>query len=197
MSSIDTREQGESAESLKPNLTILIGGGVAIGVVSVVALSGPVAIAATVLGVLMLAGADVDARTYLLPNVITFGATICGVGSAWFLAQLNPWSAASDAILRAACMAGLLALLRWAYESVRHREGLGLGDVKLAAAVGAWLPSEFIPLCFGLATTGALLVIVWGHLRGKRIERTMKIPLGTFLCPALWLAFYASRLPTG
>jgi leader peptidase (prepilin peptidase) / N-methyltransferase len=197
MSSVDTRERAESAESLQPNLVILIGGSVAIGLVSVAALSGPVAIASIVLGVLMLAGADIDARTYLLPKVITWGATICGVGSAWFLNELNPWSAASDAILRAACVAGLLALLRWFYGSIRHREGLGLGDVKLAAAVGAWLPFEFIPLCFGLATGGALLAIMWGHLRGKRIEATTKIPLGTFLCPALWFAFYASSLPTG
>jgi leader peptidase (prepilin peptidase)/N-methyltransferase len=109
----------------------------------------------------------------------------------------NPWLAASDAVLRAVCTAVLLALLRWIYGSIRHREGLGLGDVKLAAAVGAWLPFEVMPLCFGLATGGALVTILWGHLRGKRIERTMKIPLGTFLCPALWFAFYASNLPTG
>jgi leader peptidase (prepilin peptidase) / N-methyltransferase len=54
-----------------------------------------------------------------------------------------------------------------------------------------------MPLCFGLATSGALVTILWAHLRGNRIERTMKIPLGAFLCPALWFAFYASRLPTG
>ena len=95
------------------------------------------------------------------------------------------------------CVAGLLALLRWVYGGVRRREGLGWGDVKLAAAVGAWLPFEVVPLCFGLATGGALMTILWGHLRGKRIERTMKIPLGTFLCPALWFAFYASHLPSG
>jgi leader peptidase (prepilin peptidase)/N-methyltransferase len=156
-----------------------------------------VAIASTVLGVLMLAGADVDARTYLLPNVITLGAAICGVSSAWFLSEQDPWLATSDAVLRAIWAAGLLALLRWIYGSIRHREGLGLGDVKLAAAVGAWLPYEVMPLCFGLATGGALVAILWGHLRGKRIERTMKVPLGTFLCPALWFAFYASQLPTG
>ncbi len=102
-----------------------------------------------------------------------------------------------DAILRAMGAAGLLALLRWSYGCIRHREGLGLGDVKLAAAVGAWLPLEFMPLCFGLATSAAVVTILWAHLRGSRIEGTMKIPLGAFLCPALWFAFYASRLPTG
>jgi len=197
MSSIDTTEPVESPEHLRPNLAILIGGGLAIGVVSVVSLPGPVAIASIVLGVMMLAGADVDARTYLLPNVITWGATVCGVGSAWFLDELNPWLAASEAILRAVCAAALLALLRSVYGRIRRREGLGLGDVKLAAAVGAWLPFDIMPLCFGLATGGALVAILWGHPRGRRIERTMKIPLGTFLCPALWFAFYASNLPSG
>jgi leader peptidase (prepilin peptidase)/N-methyltransferase len=197
VTSVDRTEQSDSAENLQPNLAILIAGSCAICLVSLLSLPGPVAVSSIALGVLMLAGADVDARTYLLPNVITWGATICGIGSAWFLDELNPWLASSDAILRAMCVAGLLALLRWVYGSVRRREGLGWGDVKLAAAVGAWLPFEVVPVCFGLATGGALMTILWGHLRGKRIERTMKIPLGTFLCPALWFAFYASHLPSG
>jgi leader peptidase (prepilin peptidase)/N-methyltransferase len=195
VTSVDTSERSDSGENLQPNLAILIGGGIAIGLVSVVSLPAPVSIASIVLGVLMVAGADVDARTYLLPNVITWGATVCGVAAAWFLNELNPWLAASDAILRAMCVAGLLALLRWIYSNIRHREGLGLGDVKLAAAVGAWLPLDVIPLCFGLATGAALVTILWGYLSGKRIERTMKVPLGTFLCPALWFTFYASNLP--
>jgi leader peptidase (prepilin peptidase) / N-methyltransferase len=197
MTSVDAQEQIETAGNLHPNLAVLIGGGIAIGLVSLVSLPVPVAIASIVLGILMVAGADVDARTYLLPNVITWGSTICGVSAAWFLDELSPWLAVSDAILRALCAAGLLALLRWIYSCIRHREGLGLGDVKLAAAVGAWLPLEVMPHCFGLATGGALVTILWGHLRGDRIDRTTTIPFGTFLCPALWFAFYASRLPTG
>ena len=197
MISIDAAQQIVPVDDFRPNLAILIGGSIAIGLVSVVSLPGPVAIASIVLGVLMVAGADVDARTYILPNVITWGAAICGVVAAWFLDELNPWLAILDAVLRAVSAAGLLALRRWSYRCIRHREGLGLGDVKLAAAVGAWLPVEIMPLCFGLATSGALVTILWARLRGNRIDRTMKIPLGAFLCPALWFAFYASRLPTG
>ena len=195
MTSFEAVEQIGLGDDLRPNWAIVIGGSAAIGLVSVVSLPGPVAIASIVLGALMVAGADVDARTYLLPNTITWGATICGIVAAWFLNELNPWPALLDAILRAMSGAGLLALLRWSYGRIRHREGLGLGDVKLAAAVGAWLPLEFMPLCFGLATSAAVVTILWGHLRGSRIEGTMKIPLGAFLCPALWFAFYASRLP--
>ena len=197
MISLDAAEQIGLADDLRPNWAIVIGGGTAIGIISVLSLPAPVAVASIVLGVLMVAGADVDARTYLLPNPITWGAAICGVVAAGFLDETNPLLAFSGAILRAMGAAGFLALLRWAYGRIRPREGLGLGDVKLAAAVGAWLPLEMVPLCFGLATSGALLALLWERLRGGQIERTSKLPLGAFLCPALWFAFYASRLPGG
>jgi leader peptidase (prepilin peptidase) / N-methyltransferase len=188
-------ERFEPIDDLRPNLAILIGGSAAIGIVSLVSLSGPVAAASIVLGVLMVAGADIDARTYLLPNVITGAAAICGVFAALLLDGPSPWLAIGDAVLRAVSVAGLLALLRWSYGCIRHREGLGLGDVKLAAAIGAWLPLEVVPLCFFLATSGALVAILWARLRGDRIDGTMKIPFGAFLCPALWLTFFANNLP--
>jgi leader peptidase (prepilin peptidase)/N-methyltransferase len=98
-------------------------------------------------------------------------------------------------VLRAVGAAGLLALLRWGYARIRQREGIGLGDVKLAAAVGAWLPLDVLPLCFGIAASGALVMVMWVHLRGDDIDRTLRLPFGAFLCPALWLTFYASSLP--
>jgi leader peptidase (prepilin peptidase) / N-methyltransferase len=91
----------------------------------------------------------------------------------------------------------VLASLRWCYAKFREREGLRFGDVKLAAAVGAWVPVQAIPLCFGLAAGGALVTVVCARLGGETIDARawMKIPFGAFLCPALWLAFYASVLP--
>jgi leader peptidase (prepilin peptidase) / N-methyltransferase len=85
--------------------------------------------------------------------------------------------------------------LRWCYAKFREREGLGFGDVKLAAAVGAWLLVQDIPLCFGLAAGGALVTVLFARLRDETIDASMKIPFGAFLCPALWLVFYASVLP--
>jgi leader peptidase (prepilin peptidase) / N-methyltransferase len=194
MIDVDAEGQIESDENLRPNFPVVIGGSVAIALVSAASLPGQVAFAATVLGVLMVAGADVDARTYILPNAVTWGATVCGIVAAGFLDDLRPWLAIEEAVLRAVGTAGLLALLRWGYGWIRHREGLGLGDVKLAAAIGAWLPLDVIPLCFGLATSGALVTILCARLRGDSIDRTMRIPFGAFLCPALWFAFYASNL---
>jgi len=189
---------------LRPNVAILIGGGLAIAVVSALTLPASAALASIVLGVLMVAGADVDARTYLLPDEVTYGAVVCGIAAAAALTQgfgssfetsFQPWLAAGDAVLRAACVAGFLALLRWVYAHIREREGIGLGDVKLAAAVGAWLPFDTVPLCFGVAAGGALVAVLVAHLRGDDVDRTMKLPFGAFLCPALWLTFYVSSLP--
>jgi leader peptidase (prepilin peptidase)/N-methyltransferase len=88
----------------------------------------------------------------------------------------------------------LQSFLRWGYARIRGREGLGFGDVKLAAAVGAWPPLALIPFCFSLATCPALVTVMFARLRGGSIDATAKLPSGAFLCPALWLVFYASQL---
>jgi leader peptidase (prepilin peptidase) / N-methyltransferase len=179
---------------LRPSLITLAVGCGAIVLVSVTSLPWPVAIASTVLGGLMVAGADVDARTFLLPDVVTWGAVGCGIVAAAALDQFDPWLASAAAFGRAIGTALVLASLRWCYARLRGREGLGFGDIKLAAAVGAWLPLRVIPLCFGLAAGGALVAVLFARLRGESIDASMKIPFGAFLCPALWLVFYASVL---
>src|SRR5258707_9898643 len=144
--------------------------------ISALSLPWPAAIASTVLGTLMIAGADVDARSFLLPDLITFGALFCGILAAPLLDTTDPWAAAVQAIARAGCVAGALALFRGGYGWIRKTEGLGLGDVKLAAAIGTWLPLEAIPLCFGLATGGALLTGMGARLRGQAVTRPPRGP---------------------
>jgi leader peptidase (prepilin peptidase)/N-methyltransferase len=191
-----TQNMPDAAEilDLRPNPAILVGAGGALALVSAALLPWPLAIASTVLGVLMIAGADVDARAFLLPDTVTFGATIAGILAALLLDPIDPWLAGVSAIARALGCAALLALLRTSYARIRRREGLGFGDVKLAAAVGAWLPLDAIPLCFALATTAALVSILIAHWRGHAIERVTRLPFGAFLCPSLWVMFYATAL---
>jgi len=189
-------EAGETAgsEDIRPNPAILIGGAAAIGLISALSLPWPVAVASTVLGTLMVAGAEVDARKFLLPDLVTWGAVICGILAAPLLNTAEPWAAMGEAIARAGCIAGVLVLFRAGYGWIRQIEGLGLGDVKLGAAIGAWLPLEAIPWCFGLATSGALLAVMFARLSGEPVMRTTKVPLGAFLCPALWIVFYADSV---
>jgi leader peptidase (prepilin peptidase) / N-methyltransferase len=181
-------------EGLYPDLVIFIGVGGAVAVMSALMLPWQTAIASTVLGGLMIVGAGVDARTFLLPDMVTLGAFGCGVLAAAALHPSDPWFAAAESIGRAAGTALWLAAVRWCYARLRMREGLGFGDVKLAAAVGAWLPLETIPLCFGVASGGALVAVMFARLRGETIDASTKVPFGAFLCPALWLVFYSISL---
>jgi leader peptidase (prepilin peptidase) / N-methyltransferase len=190
-------EAGEAIGSevdLRPSPAILIGGACVIGLISALSLPWPVAIASTMLGTLMIAGADVDARTFLLPNLITFGALFGGIVAAPLLDTTQSWEAAVQATARAGCVAGALALFRSGYGWIRKTEGLGLGDVKLAGAIGAWLPLEAIPLCFSIATGGALVTVLLARLSGQTVLRTTRIPFGAFLCPTLWIVFFANSV---
>jgi len=87
----------------------------------------------------------------------------------------------AEAAFGAALPALFLWLSGWIYEKVRHREGLGLGDVKLIAMVGSFLGLD-----------GALLTLVLGSLSGSIIGyayirasgkdmSTYQLPFGTFL----------------
>ena len=77
--------------------------------------------------------------------------------------------------------AGVLLLIRYLYKAVRHREGLGLGDVKLLAMIAAFLGfwTAMFALFIGVIL-GALYAITL--LARRRATATTRIPLGAFLC---------------
>ena len=181
--------------SLRPNLFVLVLGSAAIALLSFAFLPWRLAAPSTLLGALMVAGAEVDARTFLLPDTTTLGALAAGVALAPLTSGQGVWAGASDAALRAVGAGLILLLLRAAYQKLRGQEGLGLGDVKLGAAIGAWLPLELAPLCFALASIAALAFVA---VRGRKraIEANMRLPFGVFLCPALWLIFFMNALPS-
>jgi leader peptidase (prepilin peptidase)/N-methyltransferase len=75
----------------------------------------------------------------------------------------------------------LLLLIRWAYRAVRHRDGMGLGDVKLLAMIAAFL--GFWPAILSIFL-GTLTAAVYGAIllaRG-RAEATSRLAFGSFLC---------------
>jgi leader peptidase (prepilin peptidase) / N-methyltransferase len=97
--------------------------------------------------------------------------------------------------IAAVCGATLLLLLiRWAYRSVRHRDGMGLGDVKLLAMIAAFL--GFWPAILSLFL-GTLAAAVYGAVlltRGKA-RAASKLAFGSFLClGALISALCGNRL---
>ena len=82
---------------------------------------------------------------------------------------------------------GLILLIRWIYWLVRRREGIGLGDAKLMAMLGAWLGFSGALLSFGIGVVaGALFALMMLAIPETRRESAAwlaaKLPLGTFLC---------------
>jgi leader peptidase (prepilin peptidase)/N-methyltransferase len=179
-----------SEAELRPRPAILLAGATAVAVISFASLPWPAALASSALGTLMIAGAEVDARTFLLPDTVTAGTLLSGILAAAALDPFAPGWSAGSAAARALGTAAVLLAVRWGYARLRGREGLGFGDIKLAAGIGAWLPLDAIPACFALAAGAALLLVLYAHARGRPIEAATRLPFGAFLCPALWVMFY-------
>jgi leader peptidase (prepilin peptidase)/N-methyltransferase len=93
--------------------------------------------------------------------------------------------------IAAICGAALLLLLiRWLYKAIRHREGMGLGDVKLIAMIAAFLGFTPAILALFIGVLLASLYGVWLVLQRKGGAAT-KLPFGSFLSAggliaALW-----------
>jgi leader peptidase (prepilin peptidase)/N-methyltransferase len=97
--------------------------------------------------------------------------------------------------IAAICGAALLLLLiRWLYKAIRHREGMGLGDVKLLAMIAAFLGFWPAILSLFVGTLAAALYGAFLLARGKA-GAASKLPFGSFLSlGGLIAALYGNRL---
>jgi leader peptidase (prepilin peptidase)/N-methyltransferase len=92
-----------------------------------------------------------------------------------------------DAVIGAAAGYLSLWLVFHAFKLVTGKEGMGFGDFKLFAALGAWLGWKVLPVVIILsAGTGAVLGIVMILFRGR--DRAAPMPFGPYLAAAGWLA---------
>jgi leader peptidase (prepilin peptidase)/N-methyltransferase len=92
-----------------------------------------------------------------------------------------------DAIIGAAAGYMSLWLVFHAFRLITGKEGMGYGDFKLFAALGAWLGWKLLPLIILLsAATGAVLGIAMIVLRGR--DKAAPMPFGPYLAAAGWLA---------
>ena len=152
-----------------------------------------------------------DLEERILPDEFTLGGTLVGLVFAAFvpvpgvmasvllsLIGVNPPDSVRS-VLEAALGAGVPALLLWGgawlYEKVRHREGLGFGDVKLIAMVGAFLglQNALFTLIIG-SVSGSILGYAYIKLTHKDAS-TYELPFGTFLgLAALLTAFTSDKI---
>jgi leader peptidase (prepilin peptidase)/N-methyltransferase len=137
------------------------------------------------LGAALAVLASIDCLTLRLPDGITLPLIAAGIGVAWLSTPLLAAYHASAAVAGYAA----LRLVALAYERLRGRAGLGLGDAKLLAAAGAWLGLEGLPTVVLYAAGAALVSVALAALTGRRVAATTRIPFGPFLAFAIWLVW--------
>ncbi len=158
--------------------------------VSIAAAPGTAGLLGAALALLMLAIAIVDYRHLLIPNELTAAALALAIVNAALAAVPSAIESVAAALLRGAVTMLFFWSLRWLYGRLRGREGLGLGDVKLAFVAGAWLEWPMIPVAVEIAALGALAAYGAWRVAGKSpIGPTSRLPFGLFFAPAIWLAW--------
>ncbi len=144
---------------------------------------------ALVLTWILVALSAIDIDTQLLPDDLTLGLLWLGLlfslGTPVAGAEL-PVSP-QESIVGAAAGYLSLWLVYQLFKLVTGKEGMGYGDFKLLAALGAWLGWQMLPLVILLsAVTGAVIGILMIALRGR--DRNIPIPFGPYLAIAGWIA---------
>lgn len=133
----------------------------------------------------LLALTAIDIDTQLLPDDITLPLMWMGL-----IANIGgTFAPLGDAIIGA--IAGYLSLwsVYWLFKIVTGKEGMGFGDFKLLAAIGAWLGWKLLPLVILLSSlVGAVLGIALIALR--RHARGTPIPFGPYLAAAGLIALF-------
>jgi leader peptidase (prepilin peptidase) / N-methyltransferase len=120
----------------------------------------------------------IDLEHYLLPNVITLPGIAVGIAATF----VPGWPVGTlEAVLSAAGGYAALALFGMAYQKLRGVEGLGQGDWKMVAMLGAFLGWRGGLLALMLATIAGTIVGVAIALWQRSSIRQQRVPLGTFL----------------
>ena len=134
----------------------------------------------------MLALVFIDFDHRILPNVITLAGTAVGLLLAW----PRPSITLGASVAGAALGAGLLFMVAEVYFRVRKIEGMGMGDVKMMAMVGAFLGWKGVLLTLFLGSlVGSLVGLILMMARGKDLKA--ELPFGTFLGAAAAATLFA------
>ena len=151
----------------------------------------PAGLLAAIMSTLLITGALIDIQEGLLPDSVTQVMLWAALLAAAF--GINPEISASQALTGAAIGWGVMRLVSWVSQLTTGMEGLGQGDVKLVAAIGAWLGApELIIVILISAVLGLLLAVIL-RMAGRTHDEG-HISFGPALAAG---AIIASLLPKG
>ncbi|WP_298361387.1 A24 family peptidase [uncultured Litoreibacter sp.] len=167
---------------------------IGLGVIAALATGNVVAVVASAAFLWLLLGLAVaDAVWYRLPDLMTAGLLVAGFTIAW----ADPQRTIINAVIGSAVGCGGFWALRGAYRQIRGREGLGLGDVKLMAGIGAGIGPMALPALLLLASLAGLVLAATRASHTKiPLKGTNKLPFGAFLSlSAMVIWFVMTVLP--
>ncbi|MBF0180204.1 MAG: prepilin peptidase [Magnetococcales bacterium] len=149
----------------------------------------PTGIALVVLGYALIVLTAIDFEHYILPDVITLPGIAIGLllsFTPWFAPPMASWQ---GALWGAGAGGGGLWLFAWLFRKISGKDGMGQGDIKLTAMLGAWLGWQALPFTiFGSAVIGSVVGIGWILTSGR--DRSLPIPFGPYLALAAWAYLY-------
>ncbi|MEP1553808.1 MAG: A24 family peptidase [Paraglaciecola sp.] len=143
---------------------------------------GLAAVAAVIATWLLVAMTFIDLDTMLLPDQLTLSLLWLGL----LLSINGPFVSPQDALIGAAV--GYLSLwsIYWVFKLLTGKEGMGYGDFKLLAALGAWVGWQHLPVVILLSSfVGAVVGVTLLTVQGK--DKSQPIPFGPYLAAAGWL----------
>lgn len=132
----------------------------------------------------------IDFEHFILPDELTLSGLWLGLlinGQGFF--QHTAITSPSSAILGAVLGYTSLWALYWLHKWITKKEGLGYGDFKLLAMIGAWLGFEQLPNVILLSSIAGSLYGLIRVLCFKKISFSHPIPFGPFLALGAWAGF--------
>jgi leader peptidase (prepilin peptidase)/N-methyltransferase len=157
-------------------------GAALIGLTAILAHPLPLALFTALLGWWLFLLAALDVEYQWLPDRLTLPLIAAGLA----VGAIGIGPSLEARLIGAAGGFASLAALRWLYRALRGREGLGGGDPKLFAALGAWLGWVQLPFVLLLAGLVGLAALAMKRLAGGQVRATDRLPLGTLMALAAW-----------
>lgn len=140
---------------------------------------------------------DLDVR--IVPDVISLPGIVLGllfaiVNRHILVDYLSALPSPVSSLLGIVVGGGTLLLVAWVYQLLTGREGMGGGDIKLLAMIGAFLGWPFVPLTlFSASLTGSLIGLLL--MLKKGVDSQYALPFAPFLClGALFAIFFGEQI---
>ncbi len=148
----------------------------------------PGAVLAAVFSSLLLALALIDVEYFLLPDKLTYPGILVGLATSW----VSPITTPSQSAIGALAGAGILLAMIGGWYLIRREQGMGFGDVKMLAMMGAFLgfPGMVMALFFA-ALSGSVAGVALLAQSGGSMK--LKLPFGVFLSLGALIALFAGE----